>query len=337
MTTLVALSTKDALVMGCDSLASSTAPFVDPFDLINFFDAENQWALKVDDDGRPLLQSFVQVYDQVQHIPFDHMTHVSKLFALYPLEMGVLTAGAVSIGDRTVKSLINEFKTKDKAFSLKRRPTNYTVKSIAERLLSFIGGFYQHEYSQAPEKPGLELIIGGYDKQRQIPCIYRIKLPDDKVEDTIDTFGIVFGGQMREIQRIVFGSDSDNKTKLLYRTVEILDRYHEILTGHLAARGVDVELPLPVEYAERLSIWSDEWDLDEFDAEWGDFSEQNAIACVDFFIDVMIKSQQFSARLPTVGGEAHIGLITKTEGFRFVSKEELRHGEHSISISEQHI
>jgi hypothetical protein len=30
----------------------------------------------------------------------------------------------------------------------------------------------------------------------------------------------------------------------------------------------------------------------------------------------MIKSQQFSDRLPTVGGDVHLGIITKSEGFK---------------------
>jgi len=65
--------------------------------------------------------------------------------------------------------------------------------------------------------------------------------------------------------------------------------------------------------------------LDGFDANWGDFSEQNAIECVNFFVEIMIKSQQFSSRLPTVGGEVHISLITKNDGFRFISREEYEH------------
>jgi hypothetical protein len=44
----------------------------------------------------------------------------------------------------------------------------------------------------------------------------------------------------------------------------------------------------------------------------------------------MIKSQQFSYGMPTVGGEVHIALITKTDGFRFISREEYRHEGHFV-------
>ena len=49
----------------------------------------------------------------------------------------------------------------------------------------------------------------------------------------------------------------------------------------------------------------------------------------------MIKSQQFSSRLPVVGGEKHIAIITKTGGLRFVSEERLVHGIHSIPIEKE--
>ena len=39
----------------------------------------------------------------------------------------------------------------------------------------------------------------------------------------------------------------------------------------------------------------------------------------------MIKSQQFSSMLPVVGGDVHISLITKEDGFRFISREEYEH------------
>jgi len=55
MTVLVALSTKDALVMGCDSLGSTTKPLVDPFDLVaEYFETDDEWKLKTDKDGKPI-------------------------------------------------------------------------------------------------------------------------------------------------------------------------------------------------------------------------------------------------------------------------------------------
>ena len=73
------------------------------------------------------------------------------------------------------------------------------------------------------------------------------------------------------------------------------------------------------------------WDIRGLDANFGDFSEQNAIDCVDFFIEIMIRAQAVSSQLPTVGGDVHIAVI-REDGFRFVSRQEWTHGDHSIEI-----
>jgi hypothetical protein len=330
MTTLVVLSTKDSLVMGCDSLASVTKPLVNPWDLREFFD--DDFNIKTDDEGKTILNNLRQIYDKTEEIPSDHMTHVSKLFSLKPLPMGIMTAGITSISNRTIKSLIGEFKRTDKAFVGKRLPTNFTVRSIGERIKQFIWERYSNEYPEDRARPPLEFLIGGYDKQSPIPSIYRIYVHSNKLKATIDDFGIVFGGQMQEIQRIVFGTDIDNKYKIIDRSSKLLNTYHELLSQHLKDKNITIELPKPNSYVKTLHFFNDEYGLDGFDARWGDFSEQNAIECVDFFINIMIKSQQFSSSLPTVGGDVHIALITKEKGFRYISGEELRHGEHFVEL-----
>jgi len=334
MTTLVALATRDSLVMGCDSLGSITKRMVDPFDVIvDFFDSNNEWKLKVDEKGDPILQTFDDIYKKSQDIPFDHMTHMTKLFSLSPLEMGVMTTGIASIGERTLKSIINEFKEIDDAFDKKRKSTNYTVKSISKRLMAFINGFYQKRYKDAPAKPGLELMVGGYDKQKQVPTTYRIFIHKPKISPDIEnTFGISFGGQTEEIQRIVFGTDTHNKINLIRRVEHLFEEYLRYLQAFLKEKGINERLPTFRDFDD-LNLFKD-WGLQEFNSNWGDFSEQNAIECVNFFVEVMIKSQQFSSSLPTVGGEVHIALITKNDGFKFISREEYEHEGHTTSKGE---
>lgn len=325
MTTLAALATKDALVMGCDSLGSFPRPFVDPRQLaVKFFDPDNSWGLKLDDEGNPVLKNLEDILTLSERVPYNHMTHVDKLFSLRPLEMGMMITGLSSIGDRTIKGLIAEFKRKDKVFKTKPKPTNYTVKSVAERFFKFISTFYNDVYPDETHRPYLEFIIGGYDKRKEIPKVYRIYLHNPGVEETINDFGVIFGGQMQEIQRIIFGIDDHNKMKLMIRIAQLYHVYRDKLQEHLDKSGIEAVLPAPEEYKDDLRVF-DNWRLDEFEANWGDFSEQNAIECVNFFVEIMIKSQQFSESMPTVGGNVHIGLITKGDGFRFVSKEEWEH------------
>jgi hypothetical protein len=208
------------------------------------------------------------------------------------------------------------------------------VKSIATRILNFIVEYYKKEYLDEKRSPYLEFILGGYDKRSQVPKIVRIKFPKMEIEETSKEgeFGLVFGGQMKEIQRIVFGTDVLNKHKIFIRHIMLLRKYRDKMNDFLKQNNISREIPeLSMEELKEFDMFSDGWTLDEFSANWGDFSEQNAIECVDFFVNIMTKSQQFSKGMPTVGGEVHIALITKAEGFRFISKEEYSHGGYFVS------
>jgi len=330
MTTLVALSTRDALVMGCDSLGTVTRRLVDPFDLSDYFD--DNLKVKTRPDGRSLLDDFSKIYDKAEYIPYDHMTHVDKLFSLYPpLEMGLMFAGQVAIGNRTIKNLIGEFKATDKVF--KGRATNYTLKSVAMRLLKFMWGYYYKEFPDERRRPELELMLGGYDKQKRIPGMIRIYVHKNEISDADYDFAIFFGGQTEGIQRLVFGTDRINKARLIGRSRSLLKRYHTLLSQELKKQGVKVRLKSPDKFGEELDLFHN-WNLKGLDANVGAFSEQNAIECVDFLVDIMIRSHQFSSQMPSVGEPVQVAVIKKDVGFIFVSKREWRLGDHAVPARE---
>lgn len=333
MTTLVALSTKDCLVLGCDSLGSSSKKLVNPIDLVDYFDlTDSTLSLKLDKNGKPILKNFNDIYKLSHDVPFTHMPHMSKLFSLEPLEMALMITGVTSIGDRTIKSIIEEFKSKDLMFRVKPKPRNYSVETLAHKILDFVTEFYDTEHTSS-SKPSLELILAGYGKRDALPEVYRIQFPDKKVVKSFGKgdFGIVLGGQNKEIQRIVFGTDDRNRWKIHTRHIELLREYRVHCNTLLKANSVSFEIPeLLGEDIEKYKIFQNDWDLEGFDANWGDFSEQNAIECVDFLVSIMIKSQEFSYGMPTVGGEVHIALITKSSGVKFISKEEYMHKGHIV-------
>ena len=329
MTTLVSLITKDSAVLGCDSLATATKPLVDPYELWDYFDdSEN---LKMDHDGQPVLKTIGDIYSKALEYPYNHMTHMEKLFSLAPLDIGVMTAGITGLGNRTIKSLISEFKDKKFLFKKKQESSSYTLENVGNNLMEYISPHYLNEHPEENGyRPQLEFILAGYSKGQQIPSTMRITFPDEKNELFYGEFGIMFGGQTKEIQRIIFGTNSDNKRLIAYRHADKLYKYHELLTDYLSERNITIELPDPEKYIDELHTFSDGWDLDQFDADWGNFSEQNAIECVYWLVEIMCKSQQFSSALPTVGGEINLAIITKSDGFRFLSKREYQVGSYSV-------
>ena len=334
MTTLVSLVTKDSAVLGCDSLGTVTRALVDPRELWDFFD--NDGKLGMDQEGQPSLKTIADIYGKARAYPYNHITHVEKLFSLEPLKIGVMTAGIAGLGDRTIKSLISEFKDKKFLFEDKDESGNYTLKEIAENLLEFVRPFYLKEHPEKGDtyRPMLEFILAGYSKRQQLPSTIRITFPKGEIDPFGDGFGIMFGGQTKEIQRIVFGTDSDNRDLIVYRYAAKMFEYHKLLTEHLRKNNIAIDLPAPDKYGNQLHIFSEGWGLEGFQADWGNFSEQNAIECVHWLVEIMCKAQQFSSALPTVGGEINLAIVTKSDGFRFVSKREYQVGDFSIPREE---
>ena len=332
MTTLVTLASKDVLVMETDSLSTATKWLVDPSDVLNYFDDKNDFKLKVDDQGRPLLDNFSVLTGQAQAIPYNQLSNVSKLFDLSPLPIGVMFTGITSIGNRTIGKLVSEFIEEDKAYQ--EEPSNYMVKMIGERLLQTLRQRYASTYPGLPaQQPTLELIIGGYDNLSYLPSVFRIDVRNNTIVEIFSSdfpFGVAFGGQMDCIQRIVFGTDTDNQIRLAERTRDLLREYHQRISAAVANAGVEFEVPHPDTWGDELNLFNC-WSLNGLDANIAEFSEQNAIDCVDFFIEIMIRAQAVSSKLPTVGGDIKIAVIRKS-GFHFVSRQEWRHRDHSIKI-----
>jgi len=179
-------------------------------------------------------------------------------------------------------------------------------------------------------------MIGGYDQEKHVPNIYRMFVHENKLEPIFEgdePFGIAFGGEMKEIQRIVFGVDGENQLRLTNRVNDLLDMYRNLLSDYLREKGIpEIILPESSTFGE-LSLFKD-WVFTRFDANWGDFSNQNAIECISWFVGIMIKSHEFRSHLPTVGGKIHIGLITKDKGFSFISNEGYIHEGHNMPMED---
>ena len=333
MTTLVALASKDALVMGTDSLGTVTRRLVDPLELLECFDPKDDFKLKLDDQGKPLLHSFSTLMEQAQAVPYNQLSNVSKLFDLTPLPMGVMFTGITSIGKRTIGKLISEFRHANSDLRQDSEPSNYSVRSVATRLLDYLKQPYDSTFPEPHARPDLELIVGGYDNLSYLPSLYRIDVRKHSIEEIFPSdspFGVAFGGQKDWIQRIVFGTDENNQVRLALRAHDLLNNYHQRISDAIADAGITFEVPSPDSWGDELNLFND-WNLEGLDADIADFSEQNAIDCVDFFIEIMIRAQTVSSQLPTVGGDINVAVIRK-DGFRFVSRQEWRHRDHSIKI-----
>ena len=310
MTTTVTFVTKDIIVMGSDSLGTASRPMIDPAKIYSHFDEEGN--LK---ENKSDFNFWKDIFKKKEDVPYSHMAHMEKLFKLRS-NVGVVTSGLVSIGDRTIKSLILEMAEDCKT----------KCENVVDKLINQIKPYYEAEFPKTRYQPVIEFIVAGWDSGDNKPKTYRIKFPGQIEPDLDQEYGIFFGGQYREIARLMHGTDAENMVKIENRHTMLLARFandikklnpgQEVILPNLSSSRFHMFGPEDPEDSD-----SEKWRLSGFEANYADFSDQNAINCVYWLIDLMIKVQEFGDSMPTVGGEIHVAIIDKKEGFRFLSQE----------------
>ena len=97
MTTTVSLAARDFIVIGCDSLATTSMDLLFPLQISQeFFDQNGE--LKIGPDGKPLLKS-ERIWERVVSMPVNQLPSVTKLYYLKPAKAALLFAGASRIGE----------------------------------------------------------------------------------------------------------------------------------------------------------------------------------------------------------------------------------------------
>ena len=316
MTVLIAVNTRDSIVLAADSQGTVTRPLVDPKDLSQFFDMGNDKKIRTDSDGRPLLDTWSRIESHAMDLPYKIHYNVEKIFSLDPLKMGIMVSGMASIGDRTIKSLIQEFKASASTTSLTL--CDYNLNDVANSLLDFLYPYYEEIYNSG-EGPDIELMLCVYEKNRFTPGVIRIHIQKKIISDPDYEFCIFFGGITREIQRLLFGIDSVNKTRLMKRSQQLLETYHSYLAQFLNRNNINIELPKPEKYGGELSLFHN-LALDSLQMNCATYPEQDAIECAEFLVNIMINSQRFSNQVPSTGGAVQLAIIRKQSGFRYLNQ-----------------
>lgn len=336
MTTILSVATRECIAIACDSLATDIRPMVDPWDFMDkFFEIKNPGKgadviLKKDKDGNPLLKNNTDFYQMLEDIPYNQLPTVTKIFHLYPANAGLLISGASIIRERSLKNIIEEFLAKDEIAKYLKR--NYSIKGIADRLYKFIKVYYDEAFKNMPYKPRIEILLSGYSKAKSTwqPIIMRLLFGvKEDIEDSFShgKYGVAFGGQYDVIQRVVNGIDELNYYNAQKQYKKILNNYYDKLMEHFKKKKIDIDIPHPTLYKD---LSDNNWEFSGLTTPYDNLSDQAAIDFVHYLVDIMIKSQQFNNRLPTVGGDIHIAIITKTMGFKWISKEEYKYKDYGV-------
>lgn len=326
MTTIVAVASKEAIVMGTDSLGTESRRLIGLPDIAKYYD----------DSTKVVTIDLEDLLSESQMVPYNQLPNVSKLFPVPSLPMGIMFTGITSIGDRTIGGIIAELDGELRSIA----SGDYTVDDVATLILAHVRQRYEDEFELEPspewyDGPALRLLIGGYDSGESYQSnLLRIDVQDNRVIPVFSSgghFGVALDGQIDWIQRILFGTDVATDEQFEQRTRDLLGRYYSYIQKAVDVAGVDFTVPAADTFGSDLELFN-QWSPSGLEIGWADLSVQNAIECVDFLVDTVIKSQAVSSQLPTVGGDIHIAVIRKEDGFRFVSREEWKHRGHSTEI-----
>ncbi len=329
VTTVLSLAARDFIVVGCDSLATTSTKLVHPYDITSVY-FEPDGKLKVDADGQPLLQRAQQIWEKSNDRPIDQLPSVTKLYDLAPLNACALFAGSSRIGNTTIAHIVDTFLMQSK---IKKRTKDYTMGWIARRFKEFVMAIYDKEVPMKTARSAMEVILSGYSAKHRQPELWRLPFAYDHKKSDFDCdvsntikrgdYNVIFGGQYDVIQRVVNGIDSSSFWAIKERAVAILNDYHDEVQAQVHSVDPALDIPKP-------NFWDKKFDIFERDAggvtrlfpDVGSLSEQAGIDFIYFLVDVMIKAQQFATRIPTVGGKIHVGLLTKNAlKLRWISEE----------------
>jgi len=306
-------------------------PLVSPGEIQEaFFDQSG--SLKTGPDGQPILKEARQIWEIAPSLPINQLPSVTKLYDLRPLRACVLFAGTSLIGEITVRNLVETFKD-DNRFLALTKGQHGTVEQIASAFKDFVSEVYAREIPEASLRPMMEVIISGYSGDCRQPEVWRLSVYydwnsskfvcDAKSEIPRGEYNVVFGGQYDVIQRIVKGVDFQSYQSLQLRTQEVLRECMQDVEAELRSTGYEGDMPCLDFSAEKFDLFSKDWaGVTRLFSDIGNLSEQAGIDFVVFLIGVMVKAQEFSTSIPTVGGGIHVALLTKNDGFRWISKEE---------------
>jgi hypothetical protein len=324
MTINVAIVTGDVLVLGCDSIASTTRHFVDPF-------ARNMQNLG---NGRYSIE-----FGSDDIVPYvsGAWTGVTKMFQIQKNGacVSAVTAGLARLNDRTMASYAAEFMEKQHKPAKGKIKTE--VKDVANDFLVFLRKEYTKHYQGSTVPPqywdGPEFLVGGYGKKDHHHALYRVRVHENVVaeEFTPGNYGISWAGQSDAVVRLVRGYDIPLRVLIEQEVQKAVDTIYDTTSDAVRQILQDVldrlqaQLPnganttLPPKPTVNLS-----WDKYELPLYCKNWPIQDAIDFASFLVNMQSARSKFVPGIATVGGRAHIGVMTKA-GFNMLNEPELKH------------
>jgi len=336
MTVNIGLVTSDAVVLGCDSVASTSNYFLDPIAL--------PWI--EGPDGKPLKDANGKFslnfdFNDYQYVVTNAWGGVTKLFQIHgnPSPVVAVTAGLAKLKDRPIASWAGEFL----AQHAKRTKKLVKVDVICDQFMSFMRAKYLEHYkgSELPERfrEGPEFLVGGFGRDDDFPSLYRVSISENKMQCEFGgpttgahRTGIAWNGQSDAVERFVRGYDSRVKGSVEERIAAELKSHGiaaatyvtETINKLMDALGQTIPTDFKLDIPALKGITLD-WRTSAIDCDYANLPIQEAVNFASFLVLMQAGRSRFARGIPTVGGRTHVGVITKDKGFQPLNEPNLAH------------
>ena len=215
--------------------------------------------------------------------------------------IGAVTYGLGAIGQnepRTAHSFLPEFEVELSKKDKKR----FSVEEFSKELSDFFMGQWQEVMPKDYKADPLIFLIGGYDEGAPYGKVFQVTIPYEPAPKEQSAgqgvFGITWGGQYEILNRILAGFDP-NVTLAVKDKLQLTDAQKQELEEFL---GPIFNLPIPYQFLPLQD-------------------------CVDlsiFLIRTTIEMQKWMIGIRGVGGVIDVATITRTDGFRYVQRKEIK-------------
>jgi hypothetical protein len=215
-------------------------------------------------------------------------SNARKLFKLAD-KFAVLAYGIGNLGHRSIESYMEEFGAQE-------NNSNLTGQEIANALLTFMRKPYEVVFGGAgAQRPVMGFYIAGYAAGQHVGSEWEFVLPQDtsaRQARPDDQFGASWRGVAGPFCRLHFGIDPR-----LIQNLQTAGVPQQILNQ---IQTVAKQLESPV----------------VFDG----MPMQDAIGFCKFILQTTINVSTYEVGVPSCGGPLHIGIITRSRGFSWISE-----------------
>lgn len=330
MTINIAVATRDAIILGCDSLSSVVETAAFPMRGRGFA-KDQQGNELVDADGNRLI-----AVSEVRSVVTNVYGGVNKMFLLY--EHAGFSVAGVTAGKATLDGLTVAEHAKRFCHQMRQDQVQFTtVEHVANEFLAYIRSVWEIEVNFEAADPSLHMflpplqfIVAGHCSEDYMGRVYKLDILQNVCIDTFpegDHCGVCWAGQSDFVERLLLGVDHGVKFSVQEQFGRSMrDATTQVLTEmveKLSKAGMAIPEGFEMDFSGLPSVPS--WESAQADIQFQDLSTQYAIEFVELLVNTQSGMQRFGSGIPTVGGRTHIGVLRRGESFKMLNEPELTH------------